>query len=394
MKYHFDEETQRKGTGSVKWDFVDKAFKGRNLLPMWIADMDFRTAPGIQSRLNERLERGIYGYGGLTQEYYDAVIGWMKRRHHCEIKKDWICYTPGVVSALNFAVLAATDPGDEVMVLTPVYDPFYHAIEDQGRIALKVPLHNEEGFYTFDWKQMERAVSEKTKAIMLCSPHNPVGRVWDREELEQFAEFVIRHDLVVIDDEIHHDLVYEKEHIMLLRISEELSARSIVCTAPSKTFNIAGLQVSNIIVPDEMLRKKFRAQVQKNHAFSPNSFAVAALIGAYQDSEEWLDELLIYLNGNMDYFCNYIRERIPEFKVHKPEGTYLVWVDVSRLGMTCEEQKRFFVDQCGLAVGSGVTYGEGAKTYMRFNLGCPRVYIERALQQIETALVKKQGEKN
>ena len=389
--YNFDKKTNRKGTSSVKWDAADKAFNGTDLLPMWIADMDFETAPGIQEKLLERLEKGIYGYGTLPPEYYTAVISWMKRRHHCDIEKEWICYTPGVVSALNFAVAAVTQPDDEVIVMTPVYDPFYHAIEDQGRKAVRIPLKNNNGYYTMDWKQMEGSVTDRTKAIMLCSPHNPVGRVWEWDELEALADFAKKHNLTVIDDEIHHDLVYEKEHIMFCRISEDAASRSIICTAPSKTFNIAGLQVSNTIIPDPELRKRFRRQVQKQHAFSANSFAAAALIGAYDQSEDWLDELLVYLNENMEYFCSYIKEHIPQLKVWKPEGTYLTWVDCSALKMTQEELKHFFVKECGLALGNGVVYGENGMGYMRFNLGCPRTYITLALQHIETALLKRQG---
>ena len=386
--YNFDEKTNRLGTSCLKWDLADRIFRGTDLLPMWIADMDFKTAPGIQRRIQERLDQGIYGYGVLPKEYYDAVISWMKRRHNCDVEKDWICYTPGVVSALNFAIAAVSDSDEEVIVMPPVYDPFYHAIEDQGRKAVRIPLINNNGYFTIDWEKMEEQVSEKTKAILFCSPHNPVGRVWNREELEQLVEFAVKHDLIIIDDEIHHDLVFEKEHIMICRISEEAMNRSIICTAPSKTFNIAGIQVSNIIIPNADLRKKFREQVNKNHAFSANSFAAPALIGAYNDSEEWLDELLVYLKENVEYFCSYIEERIPKLKVQKPEGTYLLWVDCSALGMTAEELKRFFVEKCGLALGSGAGYGEGGELYMRFNLGCPRVYIEQALQQIETALAE------
>jgi len=386
--YNFDEKTNRYGTSCLKWDLADRIFQGNNLLPMWIADMDFKTAPGIQKRIQERLDKGIYGYGALPKEYYDAVISWMQRRHHCEIGKDWICFTPGVVSALNFAVAATTEPGDEVIVMPPVYDPFYHAIEDQGRKTLRIPLINKQGYHTIDWKGMEEKITDRTKAILFCSPHNPVGRVWDRDELEQLVEFAVSHDLIIIDDEIHHDLVFEKEHIMLCRISEQAMNRSIICTAPSKTFNIAGIQVSNIIIPNEELRKKYRAQVNKNHAFSANSFAASALIGAYNDSEDWLDELLVYLKGNIEYFCSYIEENIPQLQVWKPEGTYLVWVDCRALKMTAVELKRFFVEKCGLALGSGAGYGEGGESYMRFNLGCPRAYVEQALQQIKNALTE------
>lgn len=384
--YDFNKIINRKNMDSVKWDVADKAFQGENLIPMWIADMDFEVAPAIVEKMKEKLEQSIFGYGTLSQEYYEAVISWMKRRHDFEVEKDWICYTPGIVSALNFSVEAVTKVGDEVMVITPVYGPFFHAIEDQGRIAVKVPLKNKDGYYTFDFEKMESMVSEKTKAIMLCSPHNPVGRVWDKEELEEFSKFCIRHNLVVIDDEIHHDLVYEKKHTVLGNISEEIFQRSIICTAPSKTFNIAGLQVSNIIIKNEELRNKFRNIVGKHHAFSSNSFASSALIGAYNHSEYWLDELLKYLKGNIDYFVDYIQENIPQLKVQKPEGTYLVWVDCKELGMNQEDTKRFFIEKCKVALNDGTGFGEEGAYYQRFNLACSRILIKQVLENIKTSI--------
>lgn len=349
---------------------------------MWVADMDFPTAPAIQAELNKRVEQGVFGYGVLPSEYYQAVIDWMKRRHHCEVKREQMIYSAGVVSALYYAVQAVTQPGDEVMVNTPVYHPFYQAVENQGRVLVKSPLKEEDLYYTFDFADMERRVTPKTKALLLCSPHNPVGRVWKREELEQLAEFCLRHDLVVIADEIHNDLVFEA-HTMFLNVSPEIAQRTILCTAPSKTFNLAGIQASNIIIPNEELFQKYREAAVRAHAPSAHSFVAPAVIGAYDYSEEWLDQLLGYLEGNMDLFCSTIAKEIPGLRVRKPEGTYLAWVDCSGLKLEPDELKRFFVEKCGLAISVGSSFGEEGKYFARFNLACPRSYVEECLRRLK-----------
>ena len=382
MIYDFNQITNRRGTDCVKWDVADRVFKGEDLLPMWIADMDFATAPAIQEEIRKRVDQGVFGYGMLPAAYHEAVIGWMRRRHNCEVKKEWISYTAGVVTALNYAIQAVSEVGDEIMIHTPVYHPFYSAIEGQGRVAVKSPLKEEDLYYTIDFEDMERRVTPKTKALLFCSPHNPVGRVWKKEELEQLAEFCKRHNLYVIADEIHNDLVYEK-HTMFLNVDEELAQRTILCTAPSKTFNIAGVQVSNAIIPNEELRKKFKDLLIAAHASSAHAFAAPALIGAYDHSEDWLDQLLVYLEGNMDLFCDTIAKELPMLRVRKPEGTYLAWVDCSGLGLTTEELKRFMVEKCGLALSDGIGFGEAGAQFMRFNLACPRSLVEECLRRLK-----------
>ena len=382
MEFKFDQVVERRNTNCLKWDVADRIFQGKDLLPMWVADMDFPTAPAIQAELNKRVEQGVFGYGVLPSEYYQAVIDWMKRRHHCEVKREQMIYSAGVVSALYYAVQAVTQPGDEVMVNTPVYHPFYQAVENQGRVLVKSPLKEEDLYYTFDFADMERRVTPKTKALLLCSPHNPVGRVWKREELEQLAEFCLRHDLVVIADEIHNDLVFEA-HTMFLNVSPEIAQRTILCTAPSKTFNLAGIQASNIIIPNEELFQKYREAAVRAHAPSAHSFVAPAVIGAYDYSEEWLDQLLGYLEGNMDLFCSTIAKEIPGLRVRKPEGTYLAWVDCSGLKLEPDELKRFFVEKCGLAISVGSSFGEEGKYFARFNLACPRSYVEECLRRLK-----------
>lgn len=381
MEFNFDQIIERQGTNSIKWDSADQVFQGKNLLPMWIADMDFPAAPKILENLHHRVDQGVFGYGTLSPEYSSAVIGWMSRRHNCSVERDWLVFTAGVVTGLNFAVQAATEPGDEVLVPSPVYGPFYRAVEDWGRTLVKCPLKEESLYYTFDFEDMERRVTPKTKALMLCSPHNPVGRVWTRTELEELAAFCLRHDLVVIADEIHNDLVF-KEHTMFLNVSPEIAQRTILCTAPSKTFNLAGIQASNIIIPNETLRQRYTAIVMRHHATHANAFAQAAVIGAYDGSEDWLDHLLPYLEGNIELFCTTVAQDVPKLRVRKPEGTYLVWVDCSGLGMSREERKRFFVDQCGLALNSGSDFGEEGGDFVRINLACPRSTVEECLRRL------------
>ena len=382
MKFDFDQVVDRRHTNSVKWDVADRIFQGEDLLPLWIADMDFPTAPAIQAELRKRVEQGIFGYGILPPAYYQAVISWMKRRHQCEVQREQIVYAAGVVSALYYAIEAVTQPGDEVLVNTPVYHPFYQAVEGQGRVLVKSPLREENLYYTFDFEDMERRVTPRTRALLLCSPHNPVGRVWKREELEELAAFCLRHNLVVIADEIHNDLVFEA-HTMFLNVSPEIAQRTILCTAPSKTFNLAGIQASNIIIPNEELFQKYREAAVRAHAPSAHSFVAPAVIGAYDYSEEWLDQLLGYLEGNMDLFCSTIAKEIPGLRVRKPEGTYLAWVDCSGLKLEPDELKRFFVEKCGLAISVGSSFGEEGKYFARFNLACPRSYVEECLRRLK-----------
>nr|WP_243152045.1 MalY/PatB family protein [Pseudoflavonifractor sp. 524-17] len=382
VEYGFDKSIDRRGSCSVKWDAADRAFQGQDLLPMWIADMDFPAAPGILKALHQRVDQGVFGYGTLSQAYYEAVIRWMARRHHTTVERDWIVFTPGVVTALNFAVQAVTQPGDEVLVPCPVYGPFYHAVEDWDRRMVPCPLKEEDLYYTFDFDAMEQRITPATRALLLCSPHNPVGRVWSRAELEQLAAFCLEHNLTVIADEIHSDLVF-RTHTNFLTVSPEMAKKTILCTAPSKTFNLAGLQCSNIIIPNEELRGRYRALVAKHHAFSSNSFAQAALLGAYNDSEDWLDALISYLEGNMDRFCSTIAAQFPKLKVRKPEGTYLAWVDCSGLGLAPEERKRFFVEQCRLALNDGAAFGAGGEHFVRINLACPRSTVEECLRRLK-----------
>ena len=384
--YNFTDAPNRKNQGCTKWDKADLLYGGQNLLPMWIADMDFEVAPPIVSAIEKRVQNKVFGYDFLTDEYVEAVKGWMKKRHHYEIEKEWITFTPGIVTALHMAVNAVTQPGDEVLITSPVYGPFFGATTDEGRTLVDVPLIEEDGYYTMDFEGMEKAVTPKTKAMLLCSPHNPGGRVWTREELEKLDAFCQKHNIFVIADEIHNDLILtDREHIMYGNVSEHAKMNSIICTAPSKTFNLAGIQGSNILIANEEVRKVFQAQVAKAHA-SANDFAGPATIAAYNESEAWLDELLEVLKSNSQYFVDFIHEHCPELKVRMNEATYLMWLDCRGLGMTEEELGKWFAEKVGIAANAGSWFGETGTNFRRLNMACPRSFVEDACQRIEKAV--------
>lgn len=386
--YDFKNAPHRKNQGCIKWDKADALYGcgvAENLLPMWIADMDFAVAPPIVAALQKRVQNLVFGYDFLTDEYYEAVIGWMKRRHNYEIQKEWITFTPGIVTALHMAVNSVTEPGDEVLMCSPVYGPFFCATTDEGRVLLDVPLHDEDGYYTMDWDAMEKAVTPKTRAMLLCSPHNPGGRVWTREELEKLDAFCEKHNIFVIADEIHNDLVFSGEHIVYGNVSEHAKMNCIICTAPSKTFNLAGIQGSNILIANEEVRKKFQAQVAKAHA-SANIFAGPATIAAYNEGEQWLDELIDVLRDNCQYFVDFIHEHCPELKVRMNEATYLMWLDCRGLGMTEEELGKWFAEKVGIAANVGSWFGQTGTCFRRLNMACPRTFVEDACQRIEKAV--------
>ena len=385
--YNFDSIIDRRNTGCMKWDGLNKLFGRDDIIPLWVADMDFPSAEPIKKALVSRAEHNVFGYTFTSDEYYEAVIGWMKRRHNWHIERDWIVYTPGVVPALSYAIRAFTEPGDKVILQSPVYHPFYSTIEENGRVIVKNPLKLVDGKYYMDYEDLEDKIDSKTKMLILCSPHNPVGRVWKEEELKKLADICIKNNIMVVSDEIHFDIVYSNnKHIVFGRISEEIMNNSIVLTAPSKTFNIAGLQVSNVIISNEELRRRYNKELSKDHIGRPNVFGAEALIAAYNYSEDWLDELLIYLEGNRDFFINYVNEKIPKLKAIKPEGTYLIWVDCSGLNKDSEQLRDFFVNKCKVALNSGIMFGEEGKTFMRFNIGCSRSVLEEALNRIEKAI--------
>ncbi len=380
--YNFDKQYNRRGTECTKWD----AFEGKDLLPMWIADMDFEAPAPIYEAFEKRASHHVYAYSMLSKQYYQAVIDWMQRRHNFHIEKDWIVFTPGVVVALTLGVQAVTEPGEEVMILSPVYGPFRGATTACGRKLVESPLINNNGYYTIDFEDMEKRITPNTKAFMLCSPHNPVGRVWTEEELKGIADFCLKHNLYLIADEIHNDLVF-KDHIVINNISGDLAERTILCTAPSKTFNLAGLQASNIIIKNEELRTKFKQLLNNLHIGSANAFVDSVVIAAYTKCDEWLDELNAYLKANMEYFAKEINAIAP-LKMCVPEGTYLAWVDCRGMNMTTKELTAFFKEKCGLVLNNGTFFGAEGEGFVRVNMACPRAYIEEAVKRIRGGFAK------
>ena len=385
--YDFDEIIPRKNTNSMKWDKLEEVYQREDLLPMWVADMDFLVAPQITSALEKRIKHGIYGYTFCSDDYYASVINWMKDRHDFNIKKEWIVFTPGVVPAVSYAIRAFSHVGDSVIIQSPVYHPFYNSIKDNKRNVVTNPLIYKDGRYQMDYDDLERKIDSKTKLLILCSPHNPVGRVWTKEELSKLAEICLKNNIKIISDEIHFDIVYkDSKHTVLANISDEIMDNSIICTAPSKTFNIAGIQVSNIIIPNEKMRQRYVKELEVDHIGSPNSIAETVLIAAYNDSKDWLDSAVDYIEKNKDYFINYVNREIPQLKVIKPEGTYLLWVDCSGLGMDRDELRDFFVNKCKIAFNHGEMFGEEGKLFQRVNIACPLAIIEEALYKIKEAV--------
>lgn len=313
VMYDFDKGIERRGTNCVKWDLP---FVTDDVIPMWIADMDFEIAPAIKERLAERVQQGAFGYQFLSERYYQATIDWLKRRHGYQTEREWICYVPNIVLGLSFAVQTVSEPGDEIIIQTPVYGPFFKAIQDNGRVVVESSMKNDNGYYTVDYEDFERKITPKTKAVILCNPHNPVGRVWTRDELQKIADICVRHNLYIISDDIHSELVpKERKHTFISTLSEEIGERCIVCTSPSKAFNLASVHVANCIIQNRELRERFQAISERSHAAENNAFCEAALLGAYEDSEEWLDELNVYIADNLTYIAEYIRENIPKISV-------------------------------------------------------------------------------
>lgn len=385
--YNFDEIIPRKNTNSMKWDKLEEVYQREDLLPMWVADMDFLVAPEITSALEKRIKHAIYGYTFCSDDYYNSVINWMKDRHGFEVKKEWIVFTPGVVPAVSYAIRAFTEIGDSVIIQSPVYHPFYNIIKDNKRNVVTNPLIYEDGKYHMDYDDLESKITAKTKLLVISSPHNPVGRVWTKEELSRLSEICLKNNIKVVSDEIHFDLVYKGyKHTVLANISDEIMQSSIICTAPSKTFNIAGIQVSNIIIPNEEMRTRYIKELEVDHIGSPNSIAETVLIAAYNDSKDWLDSAIDYIEKNKDYFINYVNREIPQLKVIKPEGTYLIWVDCSGLGMDSDELRNFFVNKCKIAFNHGEMFGEEGKLFQRVNIACPLSTLEEALYTIKVAL--------
>lgn len=387
MKYDFDQVINRVNTACEKWDDLQNRFGVSDAIPMWVADMDFKSPPPVIEALSQRVEHGIYGYTYRPDSYSEAIVDWLKRRHHWSIDRKWIAHSPGVLAALSVIINSFSQHGDNVMIQTPVYHPFSRIIKSLGREVVNNPLKLENGRYTMDFANLEAKIDSTVKILVLCNPHNPVGRVWTQEELTMLGQICIKNNILVVSDEIHCDLVYKgHKHVPFASISEEFADHSITCIAPSKTFNVAGLQTSCIIIPDEKLRDIFNQSINSLNIGSPNMFGIIAAESAYRYGEEWLEQVIDYLQGNLDFLVRYFQENIPQIKVIQSESTYLVWLDCRELGLAADKIDTFMLKKARVAMNEGYIFGEDGIGFMRMNIACPRSILARSLRQIEEAV--------
>jgi cystathionine beta-lyase len=395
MKYDFNRICSRENTNCVKWDAVKRIFGDEDIIPMWVADMDFPAARPIVEALQKRAGHEFYGYTQAGPGLIQAVVERMERKFNWKIEPEWIVFTPGVVPALNSAVKALTHPGDEIILQEPVYHPFFPAVRLNGCQIVTNELKLIDGRYKMDFDDLESKFSAKAgmrdtpsriRAIILCNPQNPIGRVWGKEELERLGEIVIGHGATVISDEIHCEILYRgHKHKPFAAISREFEQNSIVCMAPSKTFNLAGLGASSIIIPNKKLRDSFN-EARAGAAHGPNLFGLVAMEAAYRYGDEWLEQLLEYLQGNLEFTMAYFTGKIPRIKVIKPEGTYLLWLDCRGLGLDDAALKSFMREKAKVGFDDGFLFGAGGSGFQRMNIACPRGILEEALHRIETAI--------
>ena len=382
MKYEFDQIIPRRHTNSYKWDSASSD----QVLPLWVADMDFRTAPAIISALERRVQHGIFGYVRVPKAYYDAIRGWFARRHDWSLEKEWILYTSGVVPAVSAVIKALTEPGDSVVVQPPVYNCFYSSIRNNGCRIVTNPLKYEDQTYRIDFEDLEQKTADPSvKLLLLCNPHNPVGRVWSPEELIRIGEICQRHQVRVISDEIHGELAFpEHPYTPFASLSQEHLWNSVTCVSPSKAFNIAGLQIAQIIARDATLRQKIDRAININEVCDVNPFGVEATIAAYNESEAWLDQLIAYIQANYTYLRDFFQQFLPTIPVINLEGTYLVWTDCRTLGLTSDELQTQLLNKTGLWLNSGTLYGSEGEGFMRWNIACPRTTLQDALHRFRS----------
>ncbi len=383
--YDFDKVIDRKGTGCAKYDAAHT--NDPELVSMWVADMDFEVLPEIREALVKRASHPVYGYPILTDGYLRAVVDWMKTRHGFQVEKEWIVCTGGVVPALKLAVQAYTKPDDAVLVLKPVYYPFDRAVLENGRTLVESPLDLKEGRYALDFDLFEKQIVENdVRMFILCNPHNPLGIVWSKDDLLKMGKICQKHGVLVVSDEIHMDFVYPGyTHVPFFEVDPSFKDFSIVCTAPSKTFNLAGLWTSNILIADPALRKAFEEAKSRCGVTDPNIFGMAACEAAYTYGANWVDELLVYLRGNIEYMKAFFAEHMPMVRVIEPQGLYLVWVDFRGLGLDAKQLEEFMLKKAHVWLDEGYIFGRGGEGFERFNVACPRSVLKKGLEQIRAA---------
>ena len=388
-KYDFDEIIPREGTNCIKYDARDWIFNTNDVLPLWVADMDFRAPDFIVDAIKKRAGHEIYGYTFRSDSYYKSIIGWMKRRHNWDIKKEWISSSPGVVAGLTLTIETFSKPGDEVIVQPPVYFPFFDCIKGTKRKLIENPLKIENGRYTFDFDDLKKKITENTKLLLLCNPQNPGGMVWEKEELETLSGICLENNIIVISDEIHSDLIFNKnKHIPFAILSEEAAKNCAVLMAPSKTFNVAGLSTSLVIIPDKTKFNRYERTLGVGHLGMGNIFGSVALEAAYSNGDEWLEQLLAYLWENFLLVETYFSKNLPNVKVMKPEATYLIWLDFTSYGMNDERLSKFIIKEAKVGLNNGGRFGTGGNGWMRINIGCPRSILQEGLERLVKAFNK------
>ncbi|MGN0165084.1 MAG: MalY/PatB family protein [Lachnospiraceae bacterium] len=390
----FNRVIDRKNTRCLKYDFAKRRGMPEDVLPLWVADMDFETSSYIEDALAERVREGIFGYSEVQTPYFEIVRDWMKKHHQWEVKENWLIKTPGVVFALAMAVKAYTEPGDKVLLQLPVYYPFSEVIEDNGRVVVSSDLYlGEDGRYHIDFGDFENKIIENhVKLFFLCNPHNPVGRVWTKEELTTLGELCVKHGVIVVSDEIHHDFIFRGRHTVFANIRKEFADITITCTSPSKTFNLASMLISNIFISNRELKQKFRKQVDAAGISQLSVLGLVATEAAYRDGEEWYQAMLSYVKDNIEFVDNYVKENLPGVRMTEPEGTYLVWLDFRDTGLGVEELEQLIIYQARLWLDSGKIFGKSGEGFQRINVACPRSVLKEALDRIRDVLEKKTRE--
>ena len=386
-KYNFDEIVNRRGTNSYKWDIASDD----SVLPLWVADMDFPAAPAIRKALHDRVEHGIFGYTMVPDSYYDAITNWFSRRHQWNINKEWIIYTSGVIPAISATIKALAMPGEKVLIQTPVYNCFFSSIHNQGCEVVENELVREGDTYHVNFEDFEKkCADEKTTLFLLCNPHNPCGRVWTKEELAKMNEICMRHDVKVISDEIHCELIMPGyKFVPFASVNEDCQKNSVILNSPSKSFNIAGLQIANIICPDKEWRRRINRAINIFEVCDVNPFGPVALQAAYNESEDWIDELNQYIWENYQYMKTFFLEELPQVEVVKLEGTYLAWIDIMAYELTSDEAYQELLEKGKVMVNNGTTYGRKAgQGYLRINLACPREILKQGLIRIARILIQ------
>lgn len=387
---NFDQVVERRGTNSSKWDLGEKLFGSGDVLPMWVADMDFPAPEAVREAFAKRVAHGVFGYNVRPQSYYDSILGWLKKRHAWEVPQAWLTPSPSVLTSLAILLELYTEPGDEVILQTPVYFSFFQIIRGTQRKVVENPLRCQDGRYTMDYEDLENKLKAGAKVMLLCSPHNPVGRVWEPEELRKVGELCLKYKVPVISDEIHFDLVMKgHRHTMFSSLSEDIAQNSVTLFSITKTFNLAGIHTSTAVIPNDLIRRQFQHRLQALNLAGDNTFAPIATEVVYKEGEAWLDNLRDYVQGNYEYLCRFCAEHMPEVKVTPLEATYLAWLDVSVLGMNGEDVKAWMYEKAKVALNEGSTFGKNGEGFLRINLACSRVILEEGLNRMKMAWVER-----